>query len=72
MPINRSAAAALTVAFELRKADHLSRGEKPSDDLIAQEVQKVFLDMMALTDPLSGIARAQARVAKAAKTNTTP
>lgn len=67
--LNRGAAAALTVAFQIRKADHLSRGENTSDDLIAQEIQKIYLEMMALTDPDAAMAKAKAKVqaAKAAE-----
>ena len=57
--LNRVSAAALTVAFEIRRADHLSRGEKVSDDLIKQEIGRVYTDMLGITDPLIGLAMKQ-------------
>lgn len=60
LPIARAAAAALTVAFEIRKADHQSRGENPSDDLIMEEIRKIYFEMMALTDTASSLAKAGA------------
>jgi hypothetical protein len=58
-PMNRAAAAALTVAFQIRKADHLSRGEQDSDDSIKEEVSKIYIGMLAITDPEMGRLMAQ-------------
>ncbi len=41
--LNRSAAAALTVAFEICKTDYLSKGEKVSDELIKGEIRRILL-----------------------------
>jgi hypothetical protein len=59
IPLNQGAAAALTVAFEIRKAAMLARGEQVSDSLIKEEIRKIYLDMMALTDPTTNVTRAQ-------------
>jgi len=67
MPTNRGAAAALTVAFEIRRADHLSRGEKVSDQMVEDEIKKIYIHMMAMTDPATGVAVAQATAAARAK-----
>ncbi len=67
MPMNRGAAAALTVAFEIRKADYLSRGEKVSDQMVEDEIKEIYIHMMAMTDPATGVAVAQAAAAARAK-----
>lgn len=59
IPLNQGAAAALTVAFEIRKAAMLARGEQASDSLIKEEIRKIYLDMMAFTDPTTNVTRAQ-------------
>ncbi len=49
--LNRTAAAALTVAFEICKQGHLSRGEKLSDDLIKNEIEQIFCWFLGVTTP---------------------
>jgi hypothetical protein len=57
--LNRAAAAALTMAFAVLKADRLSRGEKVSDEDLKNEVRVVFRDLLGETDPSVGQALAQ-------------
>ncbi len=59
MPLNRGTAAALTIAFAILKTDHLSRGETISDDLVKQEVQKIYSEMLGIADPQIALQRAQ-------------
>ena len=58
-PLNRGAAAALTVAFEIRKAGHDMRGEKISDESIKKEIQQIYNQMLGITDPDVGVAQAR-------------
>jgi len=57
--LHQSAAATLTVAFEICKADHYSRGETFSDDQIKKEVVKIYSEMMGVVDPQIAVAMAQ-------------
>lgn len=57
--LNRSAAATLTVAFEMRRADCLSRGEKISEQQLKEEIQKTYHTMLGYTDPDIGVAQAR-------------
>jgi hypothetical protein len=58
-PLNRAGAALLTLAFEVRKADHLSRGEKINEDDLKKEIKEVFYDLQGVTDPDIQLAQAQ-------------
>ena len=53
--LNRNAAATLTVAFEIRRADCLSRGEKISEQQVKEEIQKIYQNMLGVTDPEIGV-----------------
>ena len=59
LPLHRGAAAALTVAFEIRSADLLSRGERQTDDMIMEDIKRIYHDMLAVTDPDTGLAVAK-------------
>jgi hypothetical protein len=59
MSLHRGAAAALTVAFEIRSADLLSRGERQTDDMIMEDIKRIYHDMLAVTDPDTGLAVAK-------------
>ena len=62
-PLHRVAAAALTVAFQICKTDHLSRGENVTDDMIKDEIKALYYEFIATTDPHTGaqLAAQQAR-----------
>ena len=66
-PMNRAAAAALTVAFEIRKAGHLTRGETVSDKMTEDEIKEIYIHMLAMTDPATGQAVATAAATARAK-----
>ena len=51
LPVHRAAAALLTIAFEVFKNGHLSRGERWSDDQVKDEVTKIYYDFISVTDP---------------------
>ena len=55
LSLHRGAAAALTVAFEIRRADAATRGEKLSDKQIKEDIQRIYNDMLAITDPETGV-----------------
>lgn len=57
--LNRAAAPVLTVAFETRKADRLSRGEKVDDEQLKKEVLTTYYAMLATTEPDVAVAEAQ-------------
>ena len=59
MSLHRDAAAALTVAFEIRSADLLSRGERQTDDMIMEDIKRIYDDMLAVSDPDVGVAKAK-------------
>ena len=59
LPSNKVAAAALTVAFEIHKAQRQARGENPSDQIIIDEIRTIYNEMMGITDPTTQMARAQ-------------
>ncbi len=63
-PVYRDAAAALTVAFEIRKAIALYHGETKPDEQIKQEVTKVYQEFMAVTDPKLGLQAAAQKQAQ--------
>jgi len=48
---HRVAAASLTVAFQIAKTDRLSRGEKVTDEMIMDEIAKLYEDFLAIADP---------------------
>ncbi|MGO9602238.1 MAG: hypothetical protein ACLQAT_02330 [Candidatus Binataceae bacterium] len=50
-PLYRDSAAALTVAFEIRRAIAYSQGETITTDEIVKEVREVYHRFMAVTDP---------------------
>ena len=59
MSLHRDAAAALTVAFEIRSADLLSRGERQTDDMIMEDIKRIYYDMLAVSDRDVGVAKAK-------------
>ena len=61
LPLHRVAAAALTVAFQIAKTDHLSRGEIVSDAAIKDEIKRLFNDFTLITDPQLATQAAQQR-----------
>jgi methyl coenzyme M reductase subunit D len=61
LPAHRIAAAALTVAFQIRKEGHLARHETVTDDMIKDEIKRLYYDFIGVTDPNIGVqAAAQA------------
>ncbi len=51
LPTHRAAAAALTVAFQICKDGHLTRGENVSDETIREQITKLYHDFIIVTDP---------------------
>lgn len=57
--LNRNAAATMTVAFEMRRAGCLSRGEKISEQQVKEEIRKIYYNMLGVTDPEIGVEQAR-------------
>jgi hypothetical protein len=55
LSLHRAAAAALTVAFEIRRADCLARGEKTSEGQINEEIRGIYQEMLGIADPDIGL-----------------
>ena len=70
MSLHRDAAAALTIAFEIRKAGYLARGETVSDDWIREEIAKTYHEMLGVTDPETGLAKAKQAAENKQRTRT--
>jgi hypothetical protein len=62
LPAHRAAAAMLTVAFEICKDGHHSRGETWSDAQVKDEIRKIYEDFLGITDPQFGNQMAQQAV----------
>ena len=56
---HRNVAATLAVAFQIAKTDHLSRGEKVSDDALKNEIAQLYHDFLGVADPQVGLQIAQ-------------
>jgi|HubBroStandDraft_4_1064222.scaffolds.fasta_scaffold1958141_1 hypothetical protein len=59
LPLHHGAAAALTVAFEIRRADCLARGEQTSEGQIKEEIRGIYREMLGITDPDIGLEKLQ-------------
>jgi hypothetical protein len=59
LPVHRAAAALLTVAFEICKDGHHSRGEMWTDDQVKDEVKQIYYDFISVTDPQMGVQAAR-------------
>lgn len=51
LPVHRTAAAMLTVAFQIAKTDRLARGEKVTDSVLQDEMKLLYWEFIKVTDP---------------------
>jgi hypothetical protein len=54
LPLHRTAAAMLTVAFQIAKTDRLARGEKVNDSALQNELKQVYWEFIKIADPQTG------------------
>jgi len=47
------------VAFEIRRADCLARGEQTSEGQIKEEIRGIYREMLGITDPDIGLEKLQ-------------
>jgi hypothetical protein len=51
LPVHRTAAAMLTVAFQIAKTDRLARGEEVTDSALQDEMKRLYWEFIKATDP---------------------
>ena len=47
------------MAFEIRRADCLARGEKISEGQVKEEIRGIYREMLGITDPDIGLQKLQ-------------